>query len=82
VFAIGYAGGWSWQTMTRHLATYQVSRDGLQVLIGYPSVIPGMSGGAVVNERGEVVGIINAYVKGSPLSFSRPLKDTSICPHS
>ena len=79
VFAVGFAGGFSWQTMTRHLATFQTEKDGLQLLLGYPSVIPGMSGGAILNEKGEIVGIINAYVRGSPLSFSRPLKDTSLC---
>lgn len=79
VFAIGFAGGSEWQTMVRLLVTYKANSDGMRVLFGYPSVIPGMSGGPVLNAKGEVVGIINAYVRGFPVSFSRELKDTSLC---
>jgi hypothetical protein len=79
VFAAGYAGGYSWQTMTRHLATYQKTDDGLRILLGSPTVIPGMSGGAVLNEKGEIVGIVNAYSKIYPISYTRELRDTSLC---
>ena len=79
VWAIGFAGGYSWQTMTRHLVTYKDSGDGLRLLLGAPTVIPGMSGGPVLNEAGEVVGVVNAYSLGFPVSFSRALRDTSVC---
>lgn len=79
VFAIGYAGGRPWQTMTMLLATYKTDSEGRRVLFGYPSVIPGMSGGPILNAQGEVVGIVNAYVPGLPFSFSRELRDTSLC---
>lgn len=82
VWAIGYAGGAEWQTMTRHYVTYKDTDDGMRFLLGSPAFIPGMSGGPVLNEKGEVVGVINAYSKLYPISFSRPLKDTSLCRHS
>ena len=78
-FAIGYAGGYTWQTMTRHLATYKDTDDGFKLLLGAPTVIPGMSGGPILNEAGEVVGMVNMYSKMFPVSFSRALKDTSLC---
>jgi hypothetical protein len=79
VFAIGYGGGYTWQTMTRHLATFKDTDDGLRFLLGSPTVIPGMSGGPILNEQGEVVGMVNMYAKLFPVSFSRALKDTSLC---
>jgi hypothetical protein len=79
VWAIGYAGGYSWLTMTRHLVTYKVTDEGLRMLLGSPTVIPGMSGGPIINEAGEVVGTVNAYNKLYPVSFSVELKDTDLC---
>jgi hypothetical protein len=78
VWSIGYAGGFEWQTMTRHLVTWKVTDDGRRVLLG-PAVIPGMSGGPVLNAEGEVVGTVNRYLPGAPLSFSQPLSGTSLC---
>lgn len=78
-FAVGYAGGHPWQTMVRILATYVKTGDGLRVLLGSPTVIPGMSGGPVLNKRGEVVGTINKYSRIAPLSLSRALRDTEVC---
>lgn len=77
-FAIGFAGGAEWQTMTRHLATWK-EVGGLRVLLGSPTVIPGMSGGPVLNSDGEVVGVINRYNDTFPFSYSVELKDTSVC---
>lgn len=42
--------------------------------------IPGMSGGAVFNVKGELVGIVNAFSLIHPaLSLSRALRDTPLC---
>lgn len=79
VFAVGFAGGNEWQTLTRHYVTYKDTGDGMRVLLGFPAVIPGMSGGPVFNEKGEVVGVVNRYSPGFPISYSRPLSDTSVC---
>lgn len=79
VWAIGYAGGFGWQTMTRHYVTFKDTDDGMRYLLGSPTVIPGMSGGPVLNEQGEVVGTVNRYNQGLPLSYSRALRDTSLC---
>lgn len=78
-FAIGHAFGKPFQTLLAVYATYAKAPDGRRVLIGEYAFIPGMSGGPVLNEAGEVVGVINAYVPGTPISISRELKDTSIC---
>lgn len=77
-WAVGYANGFEWQTMTRILATWKDADDGMRMLWG-PPVIPGMSGGPILNAAGEVVGTVNAYSKEFPVSFSRALKDTSLC---
>ena len=78
-FAIGFAKGYRWQTMLMVLATFQKSANGQQILIGVPTFIPGMSGGPVLNAKGEVVGTVNAYNSIFGLSFSRPLSDTALC---
>jgi len=77
--AVGYASGNPWQMTVTVLATYKTNNDGMRVMMGYPTFIPGMSGGPVMNEAGEVVGIVNAYWPGQPFSASRELKDTSLC---
>jgi hypothetical protein len=77
-FAIGHAKGWQWQTMMRLMATYQ-TESGQTELLGPPQVIPGMSGGPVLNAKGEVVGTVNRYHNFFPLSYSQPLKGTSLC---
>jgi S1-C subfamily serine protease len=40
-------------------------------------VIPGMSGGPVIDQTGAVVGTTNAYMPDTGISFSRDLRDTS-----
>jgi hypothetical protein len=81
VYATGYAHGYPWQqTVLLKVSGEQV--DGLDILIGSPTVIPGMSGGPVRNLKGEVVGTVNRYSPWFPISLSRPLKGTSVCPHS
>jgi hypothetical protein len=78
-WSIGYARGAGFQTAVALYATYAKSPDGKRALIGPYNVIPGMSGGPIVDEEGEVVGTVNAYIPGTPISLSRELKDTSIC---
>lgn len=41
--------------------------------------IPGMSGGAVFDKDGEVVGIVNGYNSLAPLSYSQSLSETALC---
>lgn len=77
--AVGYAGGNPWQMTVTVLATWEKADNGVRILLGYPTFIPGMSGGPVMNGAGEVVGIVNSYWRGQPYSGSRELKDTSLC---
>lgn len=78
-YAIGYAQGLPWQQTVTILATYVKIPNGMRLLLGSPTVIPGMSGGPVINSRGEVVGTVNMYTRGAPLSYSRALRDTEVC---
>lgn len=52
---------------------------GWAVFYGEMAVIPGMSGGPVLDQTGRVVGTVNAYNPLWPISFSRPLSETVIC---
>lgn len=79
VWAVGYAHGAPFQTAIALYATYLKAGDGKRVLIGPYTVIPGMSGGPIMNARGEVVGIVNAFIPDTEISFSRELKDTDLC---
>jgi hypothetical protein len=78
-WAVGHANGYSFHTEIAVYATFARWGDGRRILIGPRDFIPGMSGGPVLNAAGEVVGVINAYVPGTPISISRELKDTSVC---
>jgi hypothetical protein len=78
-FAIGYPWGGPVQVLIPLYATYAKSGSGLRILIGEDAVIPGMSGGVVMNDKGEAVGTINAYIPGTGVSMSRDLRDTSVC---
>lgn len=74
----GYALGAPFQTAVRIRALGIAHNNGLKILMGARTVIPGMSGGAVFSDRG-VVGVINAYNPLMGLSFSRELRETSVC---
>lgn len=78
-FAVGWAGGTD-LVVNRVRATglNRQSGDfkGLAVLRGL--TFHGMSGGAVVNQDGELVGLVNAG-NSSGLSLSRPLTDLYLC---
>lgn len=81
-YAIGFADGLPWsQAVTIHadwLATLLYGDKLQNVFKGIETVIPGMSGGPVLNAQGQVVGVINAY-NGYGMSWSRALRDTVIC---
>lgn len=77
--AVGHAHGSTVQRLLILTGTGEEASNGAALLWGWPSVIPGMSGGPILNMRLEVVGIVNAYLPGWPVSFSRELKDTSLC---
>jgi hypothetical protein len=79
-WAVGYADGNPIQRVTTLVGTGE--RDpgnGEALLLGDPTVIPGMSGGPIFNSAGEVVGTVNMYSQIFPISLSRELKDTSLC---
>lgn len=78
-FAVGYANGAQWQTSVPIFATIVVIGNGMRVL--RREAIPGMSGGPILNSKGEAVGIVNArdIDPFSELTFSRELKDTPLC---
>ena len=75
----GFANAAPFQTNIALYATFLKDRDGKRVLIGESAVIPGMSGGPVMDSAGRVVGTVNAFVRGSTISLSRELKDTAVC---
>jgi hypothetical protein len=79
-YAVGYAYGNPVQRMIVLIGTGQHDEgNGEAILLGWPSVIPGMSGGPIINNKAEVVGSVNMYLPGFPFSLSRELKDTSLC---
>jgi len=79
-WAIGHAHGEGFQTAVAIWATIYRVPDGKRILVGMHTVVPGMSGGPIVDaQTGAVVGTVNAYTPNDNLSLSRELKDTSIC---
>lgn len=79
-YAVGHGYGLPTQTMVMvYASAFDNGAGGMRILIGKHFFIPGMSGGPVLNQRGEVVGTVNAYNPFFSTSFSRALRDTSIC---
>ena len=81
-WAIGYAKGLPIQRAIRLIGTADSADNGMATLVGWPTVIPGMSGGPVINLEGEVVGTVNMYSKTLPISLSVELRGTSLCRNS
>lgn len=78
-FAIGFAFGWPIQRTVLVRAEEARHITGMAIMVGPELFIPGMSGGAVVDEHGALVGIVNARNEQFHVSFSRDLRDTSAC---
>lgn len=78
-WAVGFALGRDFQTAIAVYATYAKTADGKRVLIGEYNFIPGMSGGPVMDAQGNVVGTVNAFIRGTPISLSREMRNTSVC---
>lgn len=79
---VGYASGLPIQRVIFVLASDDMTRMAqwghFETMWG-DQFIPGMSGGAVFNSAGEVVGVVNGFNTAAPLSYSQPLKDTALC---
>jgi hypothetical protein len=81
--AIGYAEGKPFQRAMFVQASDNLTKlapwKGFHALFGKERYIPGMSGGPVLNEAGEVVGLVNGFNTVLPISYSQALKDTPLC---
>jgi hypothetical protein len=79
-WAIGHAQGAAFQTAVAIYATIYTDDAGKRIFVGHHTVIPGMSGGPVIDpETNKVVGTVNAYDPQDGLSISQELRNTSIC---
>jgi hypothetical protein len=77
--AVGHARGLDRLTTVELEGTGETT-NGYAILKGISVVIPGMSGGSIIDaETGKVVGTINAFDMVNGLSYSVPLSNTPIC---
>lgn len=81
-YSVGYARGNPWSVVvtlrSNKLLLPMFDRPGWSVFSGIEHVIPGMSGGPILDRHGRAVGSVNAYNK-TGLSWSRPLSETPLC---
>ena len=70
VFSIGYAGGIPWFSRVTPDVMSEVASDALRVETGL-EVQPGQSGGALVNQNSEIVGIVKHYA--TPVAVAIPI---------
>ena len=70
VFSIGYAGGIPWFSRVTPDVMSEVASDALRVETGL-EVQPGQSGGALVNQNAEIVGIVKHYA--TPVAVAIPI---------
>lgn len=77
-YAAGHARGERYKQllMLRHVG---FDLNGMGISTGPQHVIPGMSGGPVMNGRGEAVGVVNMFHRFLGTSYSRELEDTHLC---
>ena len=77
-FAKGLAPITSLPIMYAEIMQWAGMNRGWSVLV-YNAVIPGQSGGPVINGAGKVVGTVNAFERYNPISYSRALSETILC---
>lgn len=82
-WSVGFARGNPWSIIIAMKSSGIPSlislRYGWNMFKGIEYMIPGMSGGVVLNSAGEGVGTVNAYNDIEGLSWSRPLSETILC---
>ena len=82
---VGHAGARNWQTAMPLVGTgsrVSIREGGKPMAILYgDKFIPGMSGGMTIDLRTQrLVGVVNAFSPIFPMSFSREMRDTILCP--
>lgn len=82
-YSVGFARGAPWSVVitlrSNKLLDPFLYRPGWSLFSGIEHVIPGMSGGPILDRYGRAVGAVNAYNKQKGLSWSRPLQETPLC---
>lgn len=72
ILVIGYPLGRSFKTTPGYIQAYQ-DVDGMGEMLDLSAVVaPGNSGGPVINERGEVIGVITAVIPGYNFNLAIP----------
>lgn len=87
-FSVGFAGVGATNILVTHLYAIDLYQNGsdthgvsflhMHTLAGV--IIPGMSGGPIIDRHGRVFGINNLTQNGFRFGLSRELRDTYLCP--